>query len=144
MTQFGLHSVPCAAEVYVDDAVKFLVGRFEHRCAVAVYASVVEGRIKATIGSDRPVDHRAYPAPVRHIAGDIEDIVACRSKSIRSLFEQGRVVIREDHRRPGFSKRARRGKTDAPASPRNQRNSSVKSLVCRAVTNQSNGASVLC
>jgi hypothetical protein len=97
LAKLRLHAVPHAPQVDVDDVIKLIILRFGHRRAIAVYAGIVESRVKPAIGFDRLFDHRLHLTPIRHVAADGKDLMARGAQPISGSFEQRCVTICNDH-----------------------------------------------
>src|ERR1700722_34467 len=76
LSGLGLHAFPYPARGDVQDAVELLVIGFEHRCAIAVYARVVERRIEPAISFDGLLGHRPDLVSVPDVTGHREDLMA--------------------------------------------------------------------
>jgi hypothetical protein len=96
LAELGLHAVPHASQVDVDDIVERIVLRFAQRRTVAVYAGIVEGRIEPAIGSDRLLDHRFHLAAVRDVAGDADGVVTRGAETFGRVAGRYLVTIRND------------------------------------------------
>src|SRR5437870_13032158 len=68
LAQLVFHAVPDAAQIDPVHALEFFAADLSHFHGRRLYARVIEGRIQATKGGDRLLDHRCYFGFVSDIA----------------------------------------------------------------------------
>src|SRR5215471_4009540 len=97
MTKLRLHAVPHAAQVDVDEAVKFVIARVRQRRGIVANTGIVKRGIQATVRGDGLLDHRRHLGFVGDITTQADCVVSRCAYLLDTSAEHVFATVSKDH-----------------------------------------------